>query len=159
MNFTQIDDEPMRPGWGSVWQGNLVDLSIKNHVPGPLAIVCANEHIDEPWIDHRQIHAVLSFRIQEMQPLSDMALMAALDAGVGFLRNGLNLYVHCANGVARSTYYVVGLRMRVLGETAEQAFAHVKAKRPHAVLRPANRDQLMKLEQSGLIRHDRDKVK
>lgn len=135
MNYNQIDDQPMKPGWGLVFLGGRVDNQIHS-LPGPLAIVCMDfGEYNEVFIDHKQIETVISVWIQDdpHASLSPRALVADVDAGIAFLRQGFNLYVHCQAGHSRGPYYVIALRMRALGESYDQAYQAVHTKRPVAI--------------------------
>ena len=151
MDFTQIDLEPIRPGWGRVWQGSYVTSDI-HQIPGPLAIVCMNHHeFNEEWIDHQRIHAVLSLWIEDTSEstLPDIVIKSAVEAGACFLQNGINLYVHCMAGVSRSTYYTVALYMR-LGMEFGEAMRHVASRRKVAWPNNGFHKHLTELE--GMLR-------
>jgi predicted protein tyrosine phosphatase len=87
-------------------------------------------------IDNRdcsKIQGVLHIGIADMENaiLPDEVFLALLDAGYALLSRGINLYVHCEAGISRSSYYTVGLYMR-MGKSFQEAIQQVRAKRKDA---------------------------
>jgi predicted protein tyrosine phosphatase len=133
MNFDPIDT-PL-PGLGSIWQGGAVDADGLNQIPGPLAIVCmdAGEQNDT-FISHPRVEAVLSVWIDDSPDaaLSDDTYCALIDMAVAWLHRPGNLYIHCAAGVSRASYFDIGLHMRLLHLPYDGAYSLVKTHRPVA---------------------------
>jgi predicted protein tyrosine phosphatase len=134
MDFNLIDTAPMFPGWGQVWQGGTVDAAIQQ-LPTPLAIVCMDQgELNEQWISHPAIDAVLAVWINDSPDaiLPDAIYIALVDAAIAILKKGINLYVHCAAGVSRASYFDIGLHMRAEKISFDQAFNLVHSARPVA---------------------------
>lgn len=147
MDYSQIDLQPMKPDYGMVWQGTPIDEAI-HQIPGPLAIVSMNKDEDLKWIDHQTIHSVLSVHIDDDPGavLPDNVYLGLVDAGIGLLKNGVSLYIHCSAGVSRASYYDIGLHMRVLNLSYDDAFALVHKQRPCICPNSGFVSQLKRLE-------------
>lgn len=134
MDDNLIDAVPMFPGWGEVWQGGSVDDAIEK-MPAPLVIVCMDKgELNEQWINHQVVQAVLAVWIDDSPDaiLPDDTYVALVDSAIALLKNGHNLYVHCAAGVSRASYFDIGLHMRAEKLTFTQAFNLVHSRRPIA---------------------------
>lgn len=129
MNYDRIDVLEK----GTVWQGGSVDDAIDQEpFVGPLMIICMDRgEANEQWINHETVEAVLAVWIDDWPGacLKDEVLKGLASSGAAWLAEGGNLYVHCAAGVSRASYYDIALHCTVLGISADNAFAQIKAQR------------------------------
>lgn len=132
MDYNQISDSPVYPGWGLIWQGGGLDAEVQSF-PGPLILVTLDIGEDDPvqYVDHNTIHSVLNISIHDTPEavLPDDVFLSLVDACIAFLKNGINLYIHCGQGVSRSSYLDIGLHMRMLRIPYDEAFSLIKKKR------------------------------
>jgi len=148
MDYNEIDITPVHQGWGQVWQGGSVDATIKT-LPGPLIIICMDLGEDNnQWIDHQTIQAVVSVWINDSPDavLPDNVLLSLVRACVGYLESGVNLYIHCAAGMSRSSYMDIALHMTLKNLSYQDAYNLVHTQRP--VINPNSgfQAQLQRLE-------------
>jgi hypothetical protein len=146
VNFDQIDLSPMFPHWGVVYQGGSVDEAMT--LPSPIVIVCMNDsEMDEKWVDHKVVYAVLYIGIKDSDDgvLPDDILRGLVDAGIAFLSQGINLYVHCAAGVSRSSYYDIALHCQAMSTGYTKAYQYIKKQRPIIEPNPSFVAQLRRL--------------
>jgi protein-tyrosine phosphatase len=78
--------------------------------------------------------------------LLDSVLMMLVDAEIAWLRDGGNIYDHCAAGVSRSGYDDVALHMRVLNLSYDDALALVRKGRPQTSPNSGFEAQLRRME-------------
>lgn len=147
MNDNLIDSTPLRDGWGVCWQGGFVDCNVYD-LPGPLVIVNLNKgEVDDGWIKG-PVTGVLSLPIDDSPTacLPDNQLIGFVDSGITLLQEGINLYIHCAAGVSRSSYYDLALHIRAMNVPYDVAFAYLKARRPEVAPNPGFIAQLKRME-------------
>jgi len=162
MNYTQIDLAPVKPGYGLIWQGNLVDEDIF-HIPGPLVIVEMTKGTsDHQWLAISRgqssprsggpLQGVITVGIDDYPDavLPDAVYLGLVDACCGYLRNGINLYVHCRMGLSRSTYLTAGIHTR-LGMSLTEALKMIGQRRKEAFPNWGFFDQLHRLEFEGKL--------
>lgn len=148
MDFERIDLNGIEPGFGSMWQGGSVDQAIDS-LPGPLLIVAMNEgEVDESWINHQNVQAVLAVWIEDSPSavLPDMVLLMVVDSCGAWLKDGGNIYDHCAAGISRSGYLDVAIHMRLLNLSYDDALAYVRRERPGTSPNSGFENQLRTLE-------------
>lgn len=134
----QIDQQPLKPGWGMIWQGSeLSDWFDK--IPSPRCVISM---VGECSLGPGVTCALID---DEQSILPDRLLISMCDASIGFMKNGYNLLVHCFEGKYRSTYMDVAIHMRS-GMLFEDAFALVKLMHPIAALRVGTEAQLERME-------------
>lgn len=134
MDYNLIDIEPIKPGWGRVYQGGGIGLEIQN-IPGPLVIVSLDATLpDRDYVDRKHVLMLLSIPIEDAADaiLPDDAFIASIEAGIDFLSRGINLYVRCLAGVSRSSYYNAGLHMRAMKIDLDASLEYIKRTRPSA---------------------------
>jgi predicted protein tyrosine phosphatase len=119
---------------GTVWQGGAVDDAIDQPpFVGPLLVVCMDRgEANEQWINHATVEAVLAVWIDDSPDacLKDVVLRGLAGTAAAWLQAGGNVYVHCAAGVSRATYFDTALHCTVLGISANDALARIRAQRP-----------------------------
>jgi predicted protein tyrosine phosphatase len=165
MNYTRLDETPLRPGYGLIFQGGQIDYDIYN-LPGPLVIVnMMKGESDERWLhESRQmtglksngkIQAILSVCIEDnpFSFLSDSAYLALVDSCIGYLKQGFNLYVHCRMGMSRSTYLTAGIYIRH-GLSLKQATNHIYHRRKMAAPNNGFYEHLIHLTETGKLVYD-----
>jgi predicted protein tyrosine phosphatase len=134
---------------GTVWQGGAVDAAIQQPpFVGPLLIVCMDQgEDDDQFIDHVTTEAVLVVWIEDAPDacLKDDVLRGLASTAAAWLQAGGNLYVHCAAGISRASYFDVALHCTVLGISADAALALIRAQRPIANPNPGFLAQLERL--------------
>lgn len=132
-----IDVNPIRPGWGRVWQSGVI-ASEEWLEKGLIVSMTGNENYKPPclWVDMPD---------NDIHILPDPVLMAMTDAIVAFLSRGKDVLIHCNEGKYRSTYMDVAVHERV-GMTYRDAFALVKLRHPIAGLRKGTYTQLDRME-------------
>lgn len=114
MDATRISDIP---GWASIFQGGQVKTGV-THLPSPLILVCMNAgEIDDSWIDHKIVQGVLAVSINDnpWACLPDLVLVSLASACVEFLKQKINILVHCGEGVSRSTYMDIAIHCIAFG--------------------------------------------
>lgn len=77
-------------------------------------------------------------------------ILAFLDGASEFLalvENGINILVHCQMGISRSSTVVIAYLIRFWKMTRDEAYLHVKARRPKASPNPGFWDQLKEFEE------------
>ena len=159
MFYSLLDQEPLS-GFGALYQGAMVTEEIWS-LPGPLFIVTMNkESADIVWVkrqiskeegrDCSKIQGVLHVGIADMENavLPDEVFLALIEAGYAMLSRGINLYVHCQQGISRSSYYTVGLYMR-MGMSFQEAIRHVASRRKGAFPNWGFYDHLARLYKEG----------
>lgn len=162
MNYSQLDLTPIRPGYGILWQGGLVDEAIFR-LPGPLVIVeMTKGTADHEYLAHSrkqtfpesggQLQGVITVQIDDSlgAMLPDPVYLGLVDACLSYLRNGVNLYIHCRMGISRSTYVSAGIYAR-LGMSVKEALGLIKNRRREAFPNWGFYDQLMRLEAEGKL--------
>jgi hypothetical protein len=166
MNYTHLDLQPLRPGYGSIIQGGRIDHDIYS-LPGPLVIVnMMKGESDERWLhesramtglkSNGKIQAVLSVCIEDNPAsfLTDKTYLALVDSCISYLKQGFNLYVHCRMGMSRSTYLTAGIYVR-LGMTMKEAITYIGSQRKDAYPNWGFLDHLTHLCDTGKLTHDR----
>ena len=116
MNYSLIDVDPIKPGWGRTYQGGGIGPEVQN-IPGPLVIVSLDATLpDRDYVDRKHVLMLLSIPIEDAADaiLPDDIFIASIEAGIDFLSRSVNLYVRCLAGVSRSSYYNAGLHMRAM---------------------------------------------
>lgn len=146
MDYNLITPTPLKDGWGLLYQGNWIDNDLWK-LPTPLFVV----QMDEFHCDHRSVNhtkgfiGVLSLNLLDtpvnlpdhatgnaIGPLPDAQLEAAGLTVIAYLERGVNVYIHCAAGVSRSSYLTLAVLMRVTGEPLEDCLARLRSQRPAA---------------------------
>lgn len=145
MDYNQIDILEK----GTVWQGGQVDASIDQPpFEGPILIVCMDKgEANEQWIEHNNVESVLAVWIDDTPTacLKDSVLLGLADTAAAWLSHGGNLYVHCAAGISRASYFDIALHCRVMGISAAKALSLIRANRPVANPNPGFLSQLTRL--------------
>jgi protein-tyrosine phosphatase len=150
VDFTRIDLNGIRAGWGSIWQGGTADVAVEN-LPGPLLIVAMDRgEFNEQFIDHKNVAAVLAVWIDDNPDavLQDAILIALVDAVEAWVKDGGNVYDHCAAGVSRSSYLDIAVHMRAANLSYDDAFALVHTQRPVISPNSGFQSQLRRMEAS-----------
>lgn len=143
-----------------IWQGGFPDFDIFE-LPGPLVIVGLTGGKDDAqllWHSRSmvpsarstgKIQGVIAVEISDYpeSALPDSAYLGLVDACCGYLRNGVNLYIHCRMGISRSTYLSAGIYMRLLNLPAKQAIRRVSDRRIEAYPNSGFREHLDALEE------------
>ena len=119
-----------------IYQGGQVDSTI-NSLPKPLVIVTMDAgELDESYIDHVQQAAIAELYIgiedSPIAVLPDSQFVAHLHAATHYLEQGINLYIHCAAGISRASYFDCGLHMLTKGLDFDSALAYIRKYRPQA---------------------------
>jgi predicted protein tyrosine phosphatase len=146
LDYNLITTEPLKPDWGLLYQGNWIDNELWK-LPTPIFVV----QMDEDHCDHRSInHArgyigVLSLSLGDVPenlphdatgnaigPLPYAELEAATETVVAYLERGVNVYIHCAWGLSRSSYLTLAVLMRVTGQTLADCLTLLRSQRPAA---------------------------
>jgi hypothetical protein len=148
MDYNLITEKPIRDGFGLIYQGGWFGRGLWS-LEMPIFVVQMDEYHDE----HRFIHhrrgfiGVLSLRILDcpeplpeqpehggnaIGPLPDYEYLAAVDCIIGYLSRGVNVYIHCAAGVSRSSYMTLGVLMRTMDLSFDEALAYLRSRRPKA---------------------------
>jgi hypothetical protein len=134
MNFDEIVFQ--RPeGWGRVFQGTQCDYDGLRMLPSPLVLVNLNRGAsDSPWIDHEHVHAVLTIWIDDHPKaiLPDNVMKGLVRSAACILKSGMNLYIHCAAGISRSSYFTTAMLMHMLNIEFDRALEILRASRPVA---------------------------
>jgi hypothetical protein len=147
VNFTQLDLLPLQPGYGQIWQGGTIDETLFN-LPGPLVVVSmTGGQEDAQWLFQSRVmtprrasdgmfQGVINVEIADLPEsiLPDNVYLGLIDACCGYLRNGVNLYVHCRMGISRSTYVTAGIYMRLLNLSLKEALQKIQGRRQRAEL-------------------------
>ncbi|MBV9596854.1 MAG: dual specificity protein phosphatase family protein [Chloroflexi bacterium] len=148
MDYSKIG--PLRPGWGSLYQGGVADPAGLRAIQGPpLWLVCMNHgEVDDSYIDG---HPVLGLTVVAIEDSSDATLpdqlvIAGAYADAFVMRSGCGLVAHCAAGVSRSSYRNLATIMLVEHLDFAAALAFLQHHRPQANPNPGFVDQLRKLE-------------
>lgn len=131
---------------GIIWQGGTVDNDIDS-LDGPLLIICMDQgESNEQWINHTTVEAVLAVWIDDSPTacLKDEVLLGLVEAAAGWLNYG-NIYVHCAAGVSRASYFDIALHMKLNNWTFDQAYSEIKSQRPVANPNDGFKAQLQRL--------------
>lgn len=161
MDYTAFP-EPIRPGWGRIFHGGAITGShpLRGGVyfdpqifelPAPLVIVNVNGgELNEQIVaaGAGNVVAVLSrwFGDQPSETIPDDVLVAFANAVTSLLASGMNVYIHCAAGLSRSTYIHAAVRMRALSVTRDEAFAQIARYRPQINPNQGFRDHLLRLQ-------------
>lgn len=144
MSLDLIDQTPMRPGWGQVWQcGEIAEVLQSYHLTAPRLIVSM---VGQAWSFSDELHMVIFMPDDDRTILPDGTLIAMVDSIINCLQRGLNVVIHCFEGKYRSTYMDVAVHMRVLNYSPSQALGYVKNNHPIADLRKGTTAQLIRLE-------------
>ena len=119
-----------------IFQGSAVDQTI-NTLPAPLFVVTMDAgELDEAYIDHVRQAAIgeLYIGINDSPDaiLPPSELLAHVHAAIHYLEQGINLYIHCAAGVSRASYFNCTLHMLVKGLDFNSALAYIRKYRPQA---------------------------
>lgn len=144
MDFNQIDVLDR----GTVWQGGHVDADIES-LPGPVLIVCMDRgESNEQWITHGPVEAVLAVWIDDdpTATLKPDVLLGLIKMAASWLDAGGNIYVHCAHGVSRASYFDVALHMYVLKLPYQEALDRIRERRAIADPNPGFAAQLQQLQ-------------
>lgn len=147
MNYDQINLTPIHPGYGIVYQGGHATEEIKNF-PRPLAIINLNKNEDDNVYAEQDLYvaAHLDFDDCLTCSLPDDVLLGLILLCKHILASGTNLYIHCQEGISRSSYVDIALHMNALPATFDQAFKYVKARRPQIAPNPGFIMQLKRLQ-------------
>lgn len=134
-----IDIEPMRPGWGQVWQGGELSAII-GRLPKP--------HVVFSLIGSVDLAPAVSVFMEDNDDtiLPDSLLLGTVQCAGTFLARGFNVLVHCFEGKFRSTYLDVAIHMAYLRYPYAQALGRVKQMHPIAQMRKGTEAQLRRLE-------------
>lgn len=135
-----INETPMRPGWGKVWQGS--EFGDVDDIPEPHVIVSM-----VGALLHVKLNLSTFMWDNDTAVLEPAVLLGMTSACLGFLSQGINLYVHCWEGKYRSTYMDVAIHMAGLHYSVDQAYGYVKRSHPIADLRTGTTLQLRSLEE------------
>lgn len=137
MVLSLIDQAPMNPGWGQIWQSGAL-ASLDWDEKGLTVSMSGNENFEGPclWV---------SIPDNDSYTLPDAMLLAFTGAILSFLKKGQNILIHCNEGKHRSTYMDVAVHMRA-GMTFVMAYALVKGRHPIANLRTGTAAQLIRME-------------
>lgn len=131
MTYNRIDI--LEAGWGTIYQGGFVTDDIDEPpFTDPVLIICMDRgEFNEAWINHATVEAVLAVWIEDAPTacLKDNVLLALSDAGVAWLRDGGNLYIHCLAGISRASYMDIAIHCRALGISAQEALTRIRAER------------------------------
>lgn len=140
MSLSLIDDEPLKEGWGRVYQCGVIASQDPDVPLGLIVSMSGNENLWSPclWLDMAD---------NDQYVLPDTALLSVAEAILAFLAGGFNVLIHCNEGKYRSTYMDVAVHMRA-GMLFEDAFALVRSKHPIADLRAGTMAQLKRMEQN-----------
>jgi protein-tyrosine phosphatase len=170
VNYTRLDETPLRPGYGLIFQGAIPDYDLYN-LPGPLVIVNMMQgHRDESWLhesrdmtrlrSNGKIQAVLAVCIEDnpISVLPDNVYLALVDSCISYLKQGINLYVHCRMGFSRSSYLTAGIYIRH-GLTLKQATRHISTRRKTAFPNNGFYEHLLHLTETGQLTSDSPKAK
>jgi protein-tyrosine phosphatase len=138
MVLSLIDTNPMRPGWGRVYQSGVI-ASESWDQDGLIISMSGNENFEGPclWRDMPD---------NEVSTLPDEMLFAFVDAAIAFLRQGKDVLIHCNEGKYRSTYMDVAVHVRGGKMSSVKAYEMIKAHHPIACLREGTDAQLRRLE-------------
>lgn len=136
MDFNKIGDFPLDTNYGLIYQGGAVDATL-NSLPAPLVVVTMDAgELDESYIDHVHQVAIAELYIgindSPDAVLPDAQLIAHVNAALYYLEHGINLYIHCAAGVSRASYFNCALHMQVKGLDFDSALAYIRKYRPVA---------------------------
>ncbi len=152
MNYNRIDTLDR----GTVWQGGVVDAAIDQPpFVGPLLVVCMDRgESNEQFIDHAAVEAVLAVWIEDSPDacLKDTVLQGLAKAAAAWLDAGGNIYVHCAAGISRASYFDIALHCTVLGISADAALTLIRAQRPIASPNEGFLAQLRRLYPGEVVR-------
>lgn len=128
------------PSLGQLYQGNVPDEQLRR-LPQPLVIVnLQRSRTDVGFLDHqltapsRQCYVVMECAVEDngAHRWPDNVYVGIITAIVNFLRNGMNVYVHCTAGVSRSSYVTMGVLMAALALSADDALAYLRKYHPLA---------------------------
>lgn len=145
-----LDDRPWEPGWGKIYQGGRPDAALWQ-LPHPTVIVNMDHETNDvvwmTWAKGNPIVGILHIGIHDLpsHTLPDPVLLGYLDTGVSLLKRGVNLFVHCAAGISRSSYITIGLYMR-LGLSFTNARRQVEKNHPGVYPNEGFESQLRRLE-------------
>ena len=150
MDYNKIGDFPLNTNWGLIFQGSAVDATI-NTLPTPLFVVTMDAgELDESYIDHVHQVAIAELYVgiddSPAAILPPNELLAHVHAAIHYLEQGINLYIHCAAGVSRASYFDCALHMVAKGLDFESALAYVRKYRPQANPNSGFSDQLRNLK-------------
>lgn len=148
MDFNKVGDYPLGTNYGTIWQGGACDATIAT-LPGPLVIVTLDAgELDESFIDHKNVVAELYIGIDDSPSavLPQDQLLAHLNVALWYLEHEFNLYIHCAAGISRSSYFNCGLHMLAKGIDFDTALTYVRKYRPQANPNSGFTDQLKNLK-------------
>ena len=129
---------------GKIWQSGRLGPWVKT-LPGPLVIVALNiGDQDERWINHRNIHGLFSVGMRDLPEdrLPDSVLLSFAYACLQLLNQNINIVIHCAEGLSRSTYLNVTIHCLSNGWSAKQSLEYIRQSRPLATMNPGFMDQL-----------------
>jgi predicted protein tyrosine phosphatase len=146
MNYNRIDVLDR----GIVWQGGSPDAAIDQPpFSDPILIIVMDRGAaNDQWINHKNVEAVLAVWIDDIPTgcLKDNVLIGLVDAAAAWLNDGGNLYIHCAMGVSRSSYFDVALHMRIMHCSYDTALAKIREARSIANPNPGFEAQLRRME-------------
>lgn len=143
MSLNLIDIEPMKPGWGRVWQSGIDEWWKHDQVPRPRASVSMVGPIEGLGLS---AHISTYINDSPEDTLSKEMLLAMTDAVIGFLRNGVNVIIHCVEGKSRSSYLDCAVHMRAMNVSYDEALALIKKQHPIAQPNSGFEAQLRDLE-------------
>lgn len=149
-----MDYSPINHGvstWGLIFHGGHVDGGILD-LPNPLFII--NMELNTPnevfITDHVKgpVQGVHSVYINDSPDacLPDGVLIAQAAANIALLAAGMNLYIHCAAGVSRSTYMDCATLMLGKKISYDAALALIRTTRPQVQPNSGFEAQLRRLE-------------
>lgn len=129
-----ITENPIKPGWGLIYQGVYADSWLKM-LPGKFMIVQMNTDTeDSRLIDQKKICSVINIRIEDWHgaALKDDAYLALIMSIIAYLKQGISVYIHCSAGVSRSSYVTLGVLMASIGWDYDKTIAFLRIHRPCA---------------------------
>lgn len=137
MVLSLIDVEPLKPGWGRVYQSGVIASEDWTNT-GLVVSMSGNENWQPPclWVDIPD---------DEIYALPDELLVAFAEAIIAFLRQGKDVLIHCNEGKYRSTYMDAYVHMYA-GMSLAAAFERIRARHPIAALRQGTEAQLRRME-------------
>jgi protein-tyrosine phosphatase len=127
----------MKPAWGRIYQSGVI-ASEDWDQDGLIVSLSGNENFRGPvlWVDMPD---------NDIDTLPSPLLISFVETVISFLRQGIDVLIHCNEGKYRSTYLDMAVHIKC-GMSFEEAYELIRMRHPIAALRIGTEEQLRQLK-------------
>jgi hypothetical protein len=127
MSANKIGESSLFSMGGCIYQGG--EFADWDDIPNPRAVVSMVGSLF-----HMGLNLSIYINDTPKSCLPDNELLALVDATCGFLKNGINVFIHCLQGKSRSSYLNCAIHMKMMKMSYDSSLAFIK--RYHPVAQP-----------------------